>query len=89
LAALLGVEKWEPPLPANMGGAAIGAFPASLARKTEAERIQNLTEVFAKLRTCTWVATEKIDGTSVTYINDQGTLRVCGRNWELAEGTGS
>jgi hypothetical protein len=33
------------------------------------------------------VATEKIDGTSVTYLNDQGTLRVCGRNWELAEGS--
>ena len=86
-AALLGVEKWEPPLPANMGGDAIGAFPTSLARKTDAERIQNLTEVFAKLRTYTWVATEKIDGTSVTYLNDQGTLRVCGRNWELAEGS--
>jgi RNA ligase (TIGR02306 family) len=70
-----------------MGGDAIGAFPTSLARKTDAERIQNLTEVFAKLRTYTWVATEKIDGTSVTYLNDQGILRVCGRNWELAEGS--
>jgi RNA ligase (TIGR02306 family) len=85
-AALLGVEKWEPPLPANMGGDAIGAFPTSLARKTDAERIQNLTEAFAKLRTYSWIATEKIDGTSVTYLNDQGTLRVCGRNWELADG---
>jgi RNA ligase (TIGR02306 family) len=85
-AALLAVEKWEPPMPASMGGDAIGAFPTSLARKTDAERIQNLTEAFSKLRAHTWIATEKIDGTSVTYINDGGTLRVCGRNWELAEG---
>jgi RNA ligase (TIGR02306 family) len=87
LAALIGVEKWEPPLPATMGGDMVGAFPTSLARKTDAERIQNLTEHFDVLRQRhRWVATEKLDGTSATFLNDDGMLRVCGRNWEMADG---
>jgi RNA ligase (TIGR02306 family) len=65
----------------------VGAFPTSLARKTDAERIQNLTEHFDVLRQRhRWVATEKLDGTSATFLNDDGTLRVCGRNWEMADG---
>lgn len=86
LAAQLGIEKWEPPVPASLGGDVLGPFPTGLARKTDAERIQNLVEAFPKLTSRSWIATEKIDGTSVTYLNDGGTFRVCGRNWELADG---
>jgi hypothetical protein len=32
-----------------------------------------------------WIATEKVDGTSLTVINDGGKIRVCGRNFELAD----
>jgi RNA ligase (TIGR02306 family) len=87
LASLLSVEKWEPPLPAIMGGDVLGVFPTHLARKTDAERVQNLDDVFSLLLTkYKWEPTEKLDGTSVTYINESGSLRVCGRNWELAAG---
>jgi RNA ligase (TIGR02306 family) len=81
----IGVAKYEPPVPAELAAAAVGPFPAAFAPRTDAERVQNLTAVFDRLRTATrWTATEKIDGTSVTYINDDGTLRVASRNWELA-----
>jgi RNA ligase (TIGR02306 family) len=86
LAALLRIEKWEPPVHASLGGDILGAFPTSLARKTDAERVQNLVDLYPVLRARAWVATEKIDGTSVTYIHHGGRVRVCGRNWELAEG---
>lgn len=88
LAALVGVVKWDPPLPAGQGGEIIGPFPTALARKTDAERVQNLTGVWDEIVTAgRWVATEKLDGTSMTAVKDHdGRLRVCGRNWEIAEG---
>jgi RNA ligase (TIGR02306 family) len=87
LASLLNIEKYEPPIPASMEAEVVGAFPTVLARKTDAERAQNLGEVWPLLVAAgPWVATEKLDGTSVTVINDNGTIRVCGRNWELVDG---
>ncbi len=81
---LLGIEKWEPPLPAGLTEA-IGPFPTDLARKTDAERVQNLVEVYSHLSTTIeWIATEKVDGTSATIIRDETGLRVCGRNFELS-----
>ncbi|MFB9714042.1 RNA ligase family protein [Arthrobacter methylotrophus] len=85
LAAVLGVTKYEEPIPDEMAGKATGAFPTRFAPKTGAERVQNLTDVFADLRAdYDWIATEKIDGESTTFINHDGTLRVAGRGWEYA-----
>lgn len=85
VAAALGIAKYEPPIPADLAGTVAGPFPTRFAPKTDAERVQNLTDDYDRLRAGhDWVATEKIDGTSVTMINDGGTLRVCGRNWEFA-----
>lgn len=86
LAAILGIEKYEPPIPAQMVGELVGAFPTHLARKTDAERAQNLAEVWPHLlENGPWLATEKLDGTSITVIHD-GQIRVCSRNWEVADG---
>lgn len=85
LATVLGVTKYEEEVPEEMAGLASGAFPTRFAPKTGAERVQNLTDVFARLREeYDWFATEKVDGTSTTYINDGGVLRVAGRGWEYA-----
>lgn len=76
------IFKWEKPIPlAN--GTLKGAFPTQWAPKTDAERIQNLGDVIDQINELDWVATEKIDGTSTTYINDRGTLRIASRNYEL------
>lgn len=78
---LLGVTKWEPPVPAQLAGVAKGNFPGWI-RKTDAERVQNLVDIFPLEGQ--WVATEKIDGTSATYaIDEHGEFVVCSRNLQL------
>ena len=83
-AGIAGLEKWDPPIPAELSGSAKGSFPSTFA-KTDEERIQNIEWVFGSELTDNWVATEKIDGASMTvYIKDceEG---VASRNWDLEE----
>ncbi|MBG0738741.1 hypothetical protein IV500_04820 [Paeniglutamicibacter antarcticus] len=85
LATVLGVTKYEKQIPDEIAGTVSGEFPTRFAPRTGAERVQNLTGVFAQLRTdYDWIATEKVDGESTTFINDGGTLRVAGREWEFS-----
>ena len=78
---LLGVTKWEPPLPAELAGDVFGHFPGWM-RRTDAERVQNLAEMFPL--DGPWFATEKIDGTSATYaISPEGEFVACSRNLHL------
>jgi RNA ligase (TIGR02306 family) len=41
LTEMLGIQKWEAPIPAQLQGQAAGMFPTSLIPKTDQERIQN------------------------------------------------
>ena len=41
LTEILGIQKWEAPIPAQLQGQAAGMFPTSLIPKTDQERIQN------------------------------------------------
>lgn len=82
----LGIVKWEPPIPAELSGKVKGLFPSFL-RKTDEERVQNLTDDYAK-----WVengldfyVTEKLDGSSATYYYKDGEFGACSRNLELLE----
>lgn len=80
----LGVFKYEPPIPAGTGGQIIGKFP-NYVQKTDSERVQNLSNAFlASLDSSEWQATEKIDGTSATFLKENGTLRMASRNWEMS-----
>jgi RNA ligase (TIGR02306 family) len=50
----LGVFKYEPPLPG--GSVQVGSFPTKIARKTDSERVQNLTNEFLQsLDTSGWL----------------------------------
>lgn len=82
----LGVTKYEPPLPSVVGGDAAGVFPTLYARKTDAERIQNIAECWEELLKYEWVATEKIDGTSATFVQTEDGIVACSRNWAIKEG---
>lgn len=77
----LGIVKFDAELPDD--SSFIGDFPSRFARKSDAERIQNLTVLWPDLTGHDWIATEKLDGTSVTLINDGGRVRVAGRNFEV------
>lgn len=81
-----GLEKWDPPIPAELAGSAKGAFP-SIFRKTDEERAQNLSWLFDGSRTepGNWVATEKIDGSSMTVFIRDGEDGVASRNWDIED----
>lgn len=81
----LGVTKYDPPIPACLGGVAKGNFP-SHSIKTDEERIQNLVDNYEMYRTnFTWIATEKVDGSSVTYSIWNNEFGVASRNLALKE----
>jgi RNA ligase (TIGR02306 family) len=82
-----GVTKWEAPLPGQAGGTTPkGNFPNELVRKTDSERVQNLGRHWDDVQEYKWIASEKIDGTSVTFVNTIDGLIVCSRNWMLNDG---
>ena len=87
---LLNINKYEPPVSAQLAGQMSGGFP-SFIPKTDQERIQNLTRDFDrwKERGYTWEETEKLDGSSMTVFIKDGNIGVCSRNWELKETEGN
>ena len=81
---LLGVQKYEAPIPACLTGLVRGTFP-SFIKKTDQERIQNLTEYFTKYQDEEFELTEKLDGSSMTVYFNSGDLGVCSRGMDLTE----
>lgn len=86
LTARLEVEKYEPPLPTGSGDARC-AFPSAVP-KTDEMRVQSVPGVLDELRGLPYVATQKCDGTSATFLIDEadGTFHACSRNWSLKDG---
>ena len=79
---ILGITLYEPPIPAAISGEVAGAYPGTVP-KTDEERVQNLAiETFSGMP---FLVTEKLDGTSCSFIFDECGLHVCGRNWEFCE----
>ena len=81
---LLGITKYEAPIPAELAGEVKGMFP-SVIPKTDQERIQNLSaelEVW-KTENLSWEVTEKLDGSSMTVYVIDGDVGVCSRNLDL------
>ncbi|MFZ6871769.1 RNA ligase (ATP) [Undibacterium sp. Di27W] len=81
---ILGIEKWEPVIPASLSGEVEGAFPEYI-RKTDQERIQNLTEILSDQAQEEFEVTIKLDGSSMTVFHNAGVSGVCGRNWWIRE----
>lgn len=80
---ILGVEKYETPIPASLNGQVFGNFPVHI-KKTDQERCQNLgADIFVKNKDSRYEVTMKLDGTSFTAFYFNGEDGVCGRNWQL------
>lgn len=81
---MLGVVKYESPISAELSGKVKGLFPSFL-RKTDEERIQNLSGELENWKDNTFYVTEKLDGSSSTFYYKDGEFGVCSRNLELLE----
>ena len=91
LTEILGIQKWEAPIPAQLAGDVEGPFPTVIP-KTDQERIQNLTEQLKEWQGNNdfhWEVTEKLDGSSMTVFVHGDREGVCSRNWALKETEGN
>jgi RNA ligase (TIGR02306 family) len=87
---VLGIVKYEAPVPACLAGEVKGMFP-SFMPKTDQERVQNLSAElkYWSEQGYTWEETEKLDGSSMSvYLND-GVFGVCSRNLDLKPSEGN
>lgn len=87
---LLGILKYEAPIPACLAGMARGLFPDFI-QKTDQERVQNLKEEleFWKTDNHVWEQTEKLDGSSMTVYHYDDDFGVCSRNLNLMDTEGN
>lgn len=88
---LLGITKYEPPIPAELAGKVKGGFPHFIP-KTDEERVQNLSKEYDEWKLQSkhkFYVTEKLDGSSATYYIKDGVFGVCSRNLELLETEGN
>jgi len=88
---MLGIVKYEPPIPAELAGKVKGPFPSFL-HKTDEERVQNISVEYSAM--CyrsdhKFYVTEKLDGSSATFYLRNGEFGVCSRNLELLETEGN
>jgi len=87
---LLGIVKYEPPIPAELAGTVKGMFP-SFIHKTDEIRIQNFPNEYKTYTESNddFYFTEKLDGSSATFYINNGEFGVCSRNLELLETEGN
>ncbi|TAE73329.1 MAG: RNA ligase (ATP) [Bacteroidetes bacterium] len=81
---ILGITKYDPPMPASLAGEMEGYFPTFIP-KTDETRVQVLQELLDKYVGQIFYVTEKLDGTSVTYFIQDGEFGVCSRNYQIKE----
>lgn len=78
------VYKFEPPLPACLGGDAKGYIPG-LIPKTDEDRIQGFPEWLERYRGQRFYRTVKLDGSSCTCFKNENEFNVCGRTLNYIE----
>lgn len=82
---ILGVTKYEKPIPVSLRGRMRGPISRLAVPKTDEMRVQNIPDVLERHKGKTLYITEKIDGTSMScYIDPETGLHVCSRNVDLA-----
>lgn len=83
---VLGITKWEPPIPACLAGKMRGNFP-SFIPKTDQTRIENLNRELEKWQEqeLQFTIEEKIEGSSGSFYVYNDRSGVCSRNIDLYE----
>lgn len=81
---IMGVRKYEKPVPACISGIAKGNFP-SFMPKTDEPNLQRVQELVDALKGDKYYSTVKIDGSSGTVYIYNNLFGVCSRNLELKD----
>lgn len=82
---LLGITKYEPPVPVQLRGRVRCPIHRLAVPKTDEVRVQNIPKILEKYRGMEFNLFEKLDGTSMScYIDPETGLHVCSRNIDLA-----
>lgn len=81
---VLGITKYEPPIPAYLSGKVKGKFP-SFIPKTDETRVQVLQNALDKYKGEKCYVTEKLDGSSATFYVKDHEFGVCSRSLELLD----
>jgi RNA ligase (TIGR02306 family) len=79
---MVGAKHYEKPVPMQLSGQVMGAFPNFLI-KTDEENLRNYTEALEEVKNESLYATIKLDGTSATYFVKDGEFGICSRNLRL------
>lgn len=88
---IMGIIKYEPPVPACLAGQVKGNFPGFL-HKTDEERVQNIkSHEYQAYRDkgSQYYITEKLDGSSCSIYLRGNEFGVCSRNMDLKETEGN
>ena len=88
LTELLGIEKWEPSIPAQLQGICKSTFPSWIP-KTDETRLQAWPWILRELEGKEVICTEKLDGCSMTVYVRNNEFGVCSRNIDLLESVGN
>jgi len=80
--AILGIVKYEPTIPAQLGGLVKGSFPSFIPR-TDETRIQSAPDVLAEIAGKEIYITTKMDGCSGTFYVNKGEFGACNRSMEF------
>lgn len=82
---ILGITKYEPPIPIQLRGRVRCATNRLAVPKTDEMRVQNIPDVLERHKFKEFYITEKLDGTSMSvYLDPETGLHVCSRNVDLA-----
>lgn len=82
---ILGVTKYEPPVPVSLRGRVRCPIFRLAVPKTDEMRVQNIPGVLERHKGEVFHVNEKIDGTSMSvYLDPETGLHVCSRNVDLA-----
>jgi len=78
--SMLGILKYEKSIEGHLGGNVRGNFPTYLVPKTDEQNLQSMPKILDELRGLTCYLSLKVDGTSASFIHNDGEIYVCSRN---------
>ena len=86
VSSILGIVKYDPPVPAHLQGQIKSTFP-SHTPKTDQQRVQTLGKQIEDYHTeeLTFEITEKLEGSSMTVCVNSGEIDVCSRTMSLKD----